>query len=151
MLDLEKRMVINQQEIAGEFKKEFQVVLDERIARQEGLTNENYKKTLAMLMELEKRLDERQKDLLTELRNDFAKVVSQLNISQMRRELEDSFGRKIRNVEQALVDQERSLMNTFDSLIRQADTQINKQVGEAIKNANEEAAQQVDVKIADTI
>ena len=99
MLDLEKRMVINQQEIAGEFKKEFQVVLDERIARQEGLTNENYKKTLAMLMELEKRLDERQKDLLTELRNDFAKVVSQLNISQMRRELEDSFGRKIRNVE----------------------------------------------------
>lgn len=55
--------------------------MDERIARQEGLTNENYKKTLAMLMELEKRLDERQKDLLTELRNDFAKVVSQLNIS----------------------------------------------------------------------
>ena len=55
--------------------------MDERIARSEGLTNENYKKTLGMLMELEKRLDERQKDLLNELRNDFAKVVSQLNIS----------------------------------------------------------------------
>ena len=58
----------------------------------------------------------------------------------MRRDLEESFGRKIKNVEQALVDQERSLMNTFDSLIRQADTQINKQVSEAIKNANDETA-----------
>ena len=57
-----------------------------------------------------------------ELRNDFAKAMSQLNISQMRRELEESFGRKIKNVEQALVDQERSLMGTFDTLIRQADT-----------------------------
>ncbi len=92
--------------------------MDEKIARQEGLTNENYKKTLQLLLELEKRMDTRQSDLLSELRNDFAKVVSQLDSSQMMRELEESFGRKIKTVEQALVDQERNLSNTFDGLIR---------------------------------
>ena len=57
-----------------------------------------------MLLELEKRMDNRQSELLSELRNDFAKVVAQLDSSSMMRELEESFGRKIKNVEQALID-----------------------------------------------
>ena len=56
----------------------------------------------------------------------------------MMRELEESFGRKIKTVEQALVDQERNLSNTFDGMIRLADTQIQKTVAEVIKNNSQE-------------
>ena len=59
MVELEKRAMLSQGEIVQQFKKEFQAIMDEKIAHQEGLTNENYRKTLALLMELEKRLDER--------------------------------------------------------------------------------------------
>ena len=61
---------------------------------------------------------------MAEVREDFAKLVRELGTSQMRRELEETFGRKIANVEQALQDQERNLTSTFDGLIRQADAQI---------------------------
>ena len=38
------------------------------------------------------------------MRNDFSKIVAQLDSAQMMKELEESFGRKIKSVEQALVD-----------------------------------------------
>ena len=59
-----------------EFKNEFQTIIDKNISSLESLTNESYRKTLQMLLDLEKRLDTKQSSMLSELRNDFAKVVS---------------------------------------------------------------------------
>ena len=76
---------------------------------------------MQLLLELEKRMDSRQADLLSELRNDFAKVVAKMDNSQVLRDLEDGFNRKLKAVEQQLVEQERHLTTTFEGLIRQAD------------------------------
>ena len=59
MVDLEKRMKARQAELIIEFKRDFTVIIDEQIARVEGLTNENYKKALSTMLEMEKRLNDR--------------------------------------------------------------------------------------------
>ena len=76
MIDLEKRAAQRQDTITAEFKKEFSTLLSTEIGRQEGMTIENYKKVLELLLELEKKLDTRQNDLILELRKDFAKIIA---------------------------------------------------------------------------
>ena len=53
MLDLEKRVLGRGDLLMQEFKTEFQSIIDKKIATVEGLTNESYKKTLQLLLELE--------------------------------------------------------------------------------------------------
>ena len=76
MAELEKRVQSRGDEVMREFKNEFQTIIDKNISSLESLTNESYRKTLQMLLDLEKRLDTKQSSMLSELRNDFAKVVS---------------------------------------------------------------------------
>ena len=76
MAELEKRVKSRGDEVMREFKNEFQTIIDKNISSLESLTNESYRKTLQMLLDLEKRLDTKQSSMLSELRNDFAKVVS---------------------------------------------------------------------------
>jgi len=85
-------------------------------------------------MNLGKRMDEQQSEMLSELRNDFARTVAKLDNSQVIKDLEEVFARKIKNLEQALLDSERNLTATFEGLIRQADLQINKSITEAMKS-----------------
>ena len=63
------------------------------------MTIENYKKVLELLLELEKKLDTRQNDLILELRKDFAKIIAQLDITNIKNQLELTFGKKIGDVE----------------------------------------------------
>ena len=104
MIDLEKRVAQRQDMITAEFKKEFSALLSSEISRQEGMTIENYKKVLELLLELEKKLDTRQNDLILELRKDFAKIIAQLDVTTIKRELEATFGKKILDVETRLSD-----------------------------------------------
>ena len=76
MAELEKRVQSRGDEVMREFKNEFQTIIDKNISSLESLTNESYRNTLQMLLDLEKRLDTKQSSMLSELRNDFAKVVS---------------------------------------------------------------------------
>ena len=74
-------------------------MLEEQISRVEGLTNENYKRSLQMLLEMDKKMDARQSDLLSELRSDFAKAIASLDNTAVIKELEESFGRKLKTFE----------------------------------------------------
>ena len=63
------------------------------------------------------------------------------------RELEESFGAKVKALERAMVENERTMSGTFDLLIKQADTQIQKRVNDMI-HANEDKMQgQMEVKL----
>ena len=112
--EIESRDKARQEQLGAEIKRDLQIIVDENVSRVEGLTKDNYKKSLQALIELEKKIDARQIDQLNQVRNDFAKVVAQLDSSQILRELDETFGMKIRNVEQQLRDQERNLQAHFD-------------------------------------
>jgi len=45
------------------------------MAKNEQMTNDNYKRLLELMLELEKKMEVRQTDLIMELRRDFAKIV----------------------------------------------------------------------------
>ena len=48
------------------------------------MTVENYKKVIELILELEKKLDNRQNDLMLELRKDFSKIIAQLDITNIK-------------------------------------------------------------------
>ena len=85
------------------------------------MTVENYKKVIELILELEKKLDNRQNDLMLELRKDFAKIIAQLDITNIKNQLENAFNKKIGDVEQRLTDQERALSNQFNDLMKSAE------------------------------
>jgi len=59
------------------------------------MTVENYKKVIELILELEKKLDNRQNDLMLELRKDFAKIIAQLDITNIKNQLENTFNKKL--------------------------------------------------------
>ena len=99
MIDLEKRVAQRQDLVVADFKNEFSSLLSSEIGRQENLTVENYKKVIELLLELEKKLDNRQNDLILELRKDFSKIIAQLDITNIKNQLESTFNKRINDVE----------------------------------------------------
>ena len=111
------------------------------------MTVENYKKVIELILELEKKLDNRQNDLMLELRKDFAKIIAQLDITNIKNQLESTFNKKIGDVEQRLTDQERALSNQFNDLMKSAEIQLQKAVDQKIHESQNEFARVVDLKI----
>ena len=111
------------------------------------MTVENYKKVIELILELEKKLDNRQNDLMLELRKDFAKIIAQLDITNIKNQLESTFNKKIGDVEQRLTDQERALSNQFNDLMKSAEIQLQKAVDQKIHESQNEFARLVDLKI----
>ena len=111
------------------------------------MTVENYKKVIELILELEKKLDNRQNDLMLELRKDFSKIIAQLDITNIKNQLESTFNKKIGDVEQRLTDQERALSNQFNDLMKSAEIQLQKAVDQKIHESQNEFARVVDLKI----
>ena len=111
------------------------------------MTVENYKKVIELILELEKKLDNRQNDLMLELRKDFSKIIAQLDITNIKNQLESTFNKKIGDLEQRLTDQERALSNQFNDLMKSAEIQLQKAVDQKIHESQNEFARVVDLKI----
>ena len=87
LLELEKLATSRADEINRDTKREIATIIEERITNYHSSNSKeqsqnDYKKTLQMLLDLEKRLDDRQQDYLSILRQEFTKSVSQLPNSQ---------------------------------------------------------------------
>merc|ERR1712016_260332 len=87
---------------------------------------------------------------MLELRKDFAKIIGQLDITNIKNQLESTFNKKIGDVEQRLTDQERALSNQFNDLMKSAEIQLQKAVDQKIHESQNEFARVVDLKIQDT-
>ena len=116
--DLERRAQQRQDEIKREVKNEIGNIIDERIAGQERLTADNYKKALNSIITLEHRLDAKQGELLAVLRDDFSKAIAQLDNTKNMRELSESFDSRMQGMETKLEDQSRALRGEFEGLIK---------------------------------
>jgi hypothetical protein len=57
MIDLEKRLENKSGSVLTDLRKEIQLLIENSAARSESFTEENYKKTLELMLELEKKLD----------------------------------------------------------------------------------------------